>query len=88
MNKIRLSEVATVELSSIDKKIEASEIPVKLCNFTDVYYNWSITKNVVDACMDGSVNDTEYSKFSLKKGSFIFDCPRRWWIKLPNCFAF
>lgn len=68
MNKIRLSEVATVELSSIDKKIEASEIPVKLCNFTDVYYNWSITKNVVDACMDGSVNDTEYSKFSLKKG--------------------
>lgn len=37
MNKVKLSEVATVELSSIDKKFDQNEIPVKLCNFTDVY---------------------------------------------------
>ena len=68
MNKVKLSEVANVELSSIDKKIVQGERPVKLCNFTDVYYNWAITKSIVDKCMEGSVNESEFSKFALKKG--------------------
>ncbi len=68
MNKVKLSEVANVELSSIDKKIVQGEKSVKLCNFTDVYYNWAITKSIVDKCMKGSVNESEFSKFALKKG--------------------
>lgn len=68
MNKVKLSEVATVELSSIDKKIDQNEIPVKLCNFTDVYYNWAITEDIISSCMNGSVKETELNKFILKKG--------------------
>ena len=68
MSKVKLSEVAKVELSSIDKKISPDEISVKLCNFTDIYYNWAITKDIIESCMDGSVNETEYKKQSLKKG--------------------
>lgn len=68
MNKVKLSEVANVELSSIDKKIVQGEKSVKLCNFTDVYYNWAITKSIVDKCMEGSVNESEFSKFALRKG--------------------
>ena len=68
MNKVKLSEVATVELSSIDKKIDHNEIPVKLCNFTDVYYNWAITGDIISSCMNGSVKEKELNKFILKKG--------------------
>lgn len=68
MNKVKLSEIATVELSSIDKKIAQNEIPVKLCNFTDVYYNWAITEDIISSCMKGSVKETELNKFTLKKG--------------------
>lgn len=68
MSKVKLSEVAKVELSSIDKKISSDEISVKLCNFTDIYYNWAITKDIIESCMDGSVKETEYKKLSLKKG--------------------
>lgn len=68
MNKVKLSEVATVELSSIDKKIDHNEIPVKLCNFTDVYYNWAITEDIISSCMNGSVKEKELNKFILKKG--------------------
>ncbi len=68
MNKVKLSEVATVELSSIDKKFDQNEIPVKLCNFTDVYYNWAITEDIISSCMNGSVKETELNKFTLKKG--------------------
>lgn len=58
MSKVKLSEVAKVELSSIDKKISSDEISVKLCNFTDIYYNWAITKDIIESCMDGSVKET------------------------------
>ena len=68
MNKVLLSEVANVELSSIDKKIKPDEKSVKLCNFTDVYYNWAITKDNLELCMNGSVKNSEYQKLSLKKG--------------------
>lgn len=68
MNKVKLSEISTVELSSIDKKIAQNEIPVKLCNFTDVYYNWAITEDIISSCMKGSVKETELNKFTLKKG--------------------
>ena len=32
----KLSEVAEIRLSSVDKKIKETEKNVKLCNFTDV----------------------------------------------------
>lgn len=65
---IELRKLAKIEASGVDKKINENEILVKLCNFTDVYYNWAITKNMVTSLMDGSVNSNEMLKFQLKKG--------------------
>ena len=36
---VRLGNVAEVAFSSVDKKTVDGEIPVELCNYTDVFYN-------------------------------------------------
>ena len=68
----KLSEVAKVEISSVDKKTKDNETPVKLCNFTDVYHNWAITSEMVSSLMDASANPSEIERFSLKKGQVAF----------------
>ena len=67
-----LSDVAKIEISSVDKKTNEDETPVKLCNFTDVYHQWAITKELEDSFMIASANDNEIRKFSLKKGQVAF----------------
>ena len=59
----RLSDVARVEISSVDKKTNACEKSVMLCNFTDVYHNWAITKEMAGSFMKTSANDKEIEKF-------------------------
>ena len=68
MEKYRLKDIATVEISSVDKKAKESEMTVRLCNFTDVYYNWAITKGKHDSFMTATANQKEISRFLLKKG--------------------
>jgi type I restriction enzyme S subunit len=68
MNKVKLSDVADVKLSNVDKKIKSGEREVKLCNYTDVYKNWSIKNDMIDGFMTASCNDNEFEKFQLKKG--------------------
>ena len=72
LKKYKLSDVATVEISGVDKKNKDGEVTVKLFNFTDVYYNWSITKNMEDSFMVASANANEIHRFSLKKGQVAF----------------
>ena len=72
LTKYKLGDVAKVEISGVDKKTKDGEVPVKLCNFTDVYYNWSITKDMVDSFMVASANANEINRFSLKKGQVAF----------------
>ena len=72
MKKYKLSDVAKVEISSVDKKTKAGEIPVRLCNFTDVYHNWAITSDMVDSFMEASANPNEIEKFTIKKGQVAF----------------
>lgn len=43
MKKYKLGDIATVEISGVDKKITDGEKEIRLCNFVDVYYNWAIT---------------------------------------------
>ena len=68
MEKYRLKDIATVEISSVDKKTTEGEVAVRLCNFTDVYYNWAITKGKHDSFMEATANKKEISRFLLKKG--------------------
>jgi type I restriction enzyme S subunit len=66
--KIKLSDVADVKLSNVDKKTNPNERNVRLCNYTDVYRNWNITQDMIDSFMTASCNDNEFERFSLKKG--------------------
>lgn len=67
-NLVRLEDVATIECSGVDKKSKESEIAVKLCNYTDVYRNWAITKDMLSLFMRATANAKEIEKFRLKKG--------------------
>jgi putative type I DNA restriction-modification len=68
MKKYKLGDIAIVEISGVDKKIKEDEIDVHLCNFTDVYYNWAITKKDYNSFMKATANNKEISRFLLKKG--------------------
>lgn len=68
MKKFRLGDIANVEISGIDKKTKEGESAVRLCNFTDVYYNWAITKNMYDGLMQASASDSDIKTFTLRKG--------------------
>ena len=68
MNKVKLGDVADVKLSNVDKKTKSGEREVKLCNYTDVYKNWSIKKYMTDSFMAATCNENEFEKFILKKG--------------------
>ncbi|MBO5013463.1 MAG: restriction endonuclease subunit S [Paludibacteraceae bacterium] len=70
--KYKLSDVAKVEISGVDKKTKEGEMSVKLCNFTDVYHNWTITKNLENSFMQASANANEIRRFSIKKGQVAF----------------
>ena len=65
----RLKYVAEILPSNVDKHIYPDEIQVRLCNYTDVYYNNYIT---VDTILEkGSCNEREFTKFVLRKGNVI-----------------
>lgn len=44
LKKYKLADIAKIEISGVDKKTIEGEIPVRLCNFVDVYHNWAITR--------------------------------------------
>lgn len=89
MKNYRLDEIATVEISGVDKKTKDNELPVRLCNFTDVYHNWAITKEMTDSFMQASANQKEIDSFSLKKGQVAFtkDSETRDDIGIPTYIA-
>ena len=68
MTIYKLGEIATVEISGVDKKIKDGEIPVKLCNFVDVYYNWAITSDLEQKFMEATARANEIERFKLKRG--------------------
>ena len=68
LKKYKLSEVATFEISNVDKKTKAGELSVHLCNFTDVYNNWAVTEAMEDSFMVATASDNQIKKLSLRKG--------------------
>ena len=87
--KCKLSDVAKVEISSVDKKAKDGETPVRLCNFTDVYHNWAITSEMACSFMEASANSSEIEKFTIKKGQIAFtkDSETRDDIGIPTYIA-
>lgn len=68
MNKYLLKDIAKIDISGVDKKIKENEINIKLCNFTDVYNNWAITKGMYDKFMIATANKNEIERYKLKRG--------------------
>ena len=68
LTKYKLGDVASFEVSNIDKKNKEGEKAVRLCNFTDVYSNWAITDSMKNKFMEASASDSQIERFSLKKG--------------------
>ena len=65
----KLKYVAKILPSNVDKHIYPDEIQVRLCNYTDVYYNDYITVDTV--LKKGSCKESEFTKFALRKGDVI-----------------
>lgn len=65
---IKLGSVADVKISGVDKKSNPGERTIRLCNYTDVYYNWAITKEMYDALMVASAKSAEIDEFTIGKG--------------------
>lgn len=60
----RLKGVATYCVSNVDKVSNDDEMPVRMCNYTDVYYHEEITPNI--ALMQTTATSLEISRFGLQ----------------------
>ena len=67
---VRLGEVAEVAFSSVDKKSVEGEVPVRLCNYTDVFYNRRIRSEM--DFMAATANPVERKRWNLKRGDVLF----------------
>jgi type I restriction enzyme S subunit len=65
----RLKLIADVFPSNVDKKEYADEVPVQLCNYTDVYYNDVITADM--ELMKATASHEQVGKFTLRSGDTI-----------------
>ncbi len=59
-----LWKCSNIEISGVDKKSVKNEIPVKLCNYMDVYTNEIITRKI--DFMVATATNEEVGRFSLK----------------------
>ena len=66
---IPLERVAEIILSNVDKKSGKGEAVVQLCNYTDVYYNDIIDKNI--EFMEATATPREIERFSLRHGDVL-----------------
>lgn len=65
----RVRHMAQVMPSNVDKKTVEGEAVVRLCNYTDVYYNERIVMN--DDYMAASASDDQIAKFNLRVGDVV-----------------
>lgn len=68
LNK-KLKYIAEIKFSNVDKHTIEEEIPVRLCNYVDVYKNDYITNNL--EFMIATATETEIEKFTIQKGDVI-----------------
>lgn len=88
-NVVKLGQIATIDISNVDKKSKVGESEVRLCNFVDVYHNWAITGNISKGFMVATANENQVVRFSVKKGMIAItkDSETRNDIGIPTYFA-
>jgi type I restriction enzyme, S subunit len=73
----KLKYFADVRNSNVDKTISEDEESISLCNYTDVYYNDRITRDL--PFMQGSATEAEIERFQLKGGQVIITKDSEGW---------
>ena len=68
--RVRLGDVADVAFSGVDKRTVEGELPVQLCNYTDVFYNRHISAGM--DLMNATATTSESDKWTLRKGDVLF----------------
>ncbi len=64
-----LKRVSELSFSNVDKKTVDGECSVRLCNYTDVYYNDFITDRI--DFMEASAKASEIARFQLRRGDVL-----------------
>jgi type I restriction enzyme, S subunit len=65
----RLKHVAAIRVSNVDKKTNEGEVPVRLCNYTDVYYNEQINASM--RFMEATATPDQVRRFKLRRGDVL-----------------
>ena len=65
----RLRTVAEMRVSNVDKHTKEDELPVRLCNYVDVYKNDRITQAI--PFMRATASRDEVKRFGLKRGDVL-----------------
>jgi type I restriction enzyme S subunit len=63
---LRLKEVSNIQNSNVDKKSYKHEVPVKLCNYVDVYKNEFINSSI--NFMKATATENEIRNFQIRQG--------------------
>ena len=73
----RVKECATVRLSNVDKKVVDGEPQVRLCNYTDVYYQERIDSQL--DFMSATATPQQVRRFSLRRGDVLITKDSETW---------
>lgn len=65
----KLKEIARLIVSNVDKHSKEGEVPVLLCNYTDVYYNETISDRL--EFMPATATPEEIQRFRIRIGDVI-----------------
>ncbi len=66
---VRLKHVASVRVSNVDKNSADDQLPVKLCNYTDVYYHENIDSTI--PFMAATASPEQIREFQLQRGDVL-----------------
>lgn len=83
----RLKSIASVELSNVDKKSVEGQESIRLCNYTDVYYNERITPDL--EFMAATATQEQVCRFALRAGDVLITKDSESWtdIAVPAVVA-
>ena len=73
----RLRTVADMRVSNVDKHTNEGELPVRLCNYVDVYKNDYINRNM--AFMRATASRDEIERFRLERGDVLITKDSETW---------
>lgn len=72
-----LKQIASVRLSGVDKHVYEGECRIRLCNYTDVYYNDLITPDM--QFMDATATSAEIASLALQKNDVLITKDSETW---------